>query len=427
MCEKKKQSCGRGPVENSARFISLFILSFALSSCPLAIALDIERIPKPPETETEKLSPQDLFLKKIQTEFDTVDIQDQDYSTKRYALFKKLVNETIRVKGWHPYEALTHVEATTHANAYFDKLREEMLKENPHVFSRNANITERTTPKAAPVAEESKIKIPQATEKPPAPNETAKQNMTADEYLDQIVSDFKAVDVADPAYETRRYALFKKLVNETIRLKASKPYAAVTYAGAITRANAYADRMEAEMLKENPDVFKQSANKMPAASADNSPDRMPPAAASKPTAVAMPPKASKEPPKPTRVVPPMLASWTSVMRNYIKFQDLPHAKDYAKKIIDGYPSTPEADEAKSVLQMSTLDPAHAAKELDTKAPQPPVAPVSDGKAKALSSMMRNYVNAHQLDKAKEFAKKIVDGFPGTPEADEAKTVLQIGK
>ena len=39
------------------------------------------------------------------------------------------------------------------------------------------------------------------------------------------------------------------------------------------------------------------------------------------------------------------------MRNYIKMQDLPHAKGYAKKIVKEYPNTPEADEATTVIEM----------------------------------------------------------------------------
>ncbi|MEI6233993.1 MAG: hypothetical protein WCT04_13135 [Planctomycetota bacterium] len=87
-------------------------------------------------------------------------------------------------------------------------------------------------------------------------------------------------------------------------------------------------------------------------------------------------------------------------------------------------SRPQRAGAVDLPTQDTAQPNKAAP--DSKNTQPLPVPVSDPKAKALTAMMQNYLKAHQLDKAKEYAKKIVDGFPGALEADEAKTVLQMG-
>jgi hypothetical protein len=63
------------------------------------------------------------------------------------------------------------------------------------------------------------------------------------------------------------------------------------------------------------------------------------------------------------------------------------------------------------------------------APPPPAASSatvdSAQKARSLLNMAKQYVNAHDLTKAKEFAKQITTQFPDLPEAAEAKDILTI--
>ena len=172
----------------------------------------------------------------------------------------------------------------------------------------------------------------------------------ADKRLKQIQLEFESVDIDAKDYTEQRYAIFKKWVNETIRLKGSPPYASLRLVEALSRATAYADRMKAEMLKEDPNVFGGSGGAMPS-KPDNGPVKLKdPIVKPKPNASDAGAPASK-PPAEKRVIPPMLKGWTSVMRNYIKMKDVKHAKDYAQKIIKDYPNTPEADEAKAVIEM----------------------------------------------------------------------------
>ena len=63
---------------------------------------------------------------------------------------------------------------------------------------------------------------------------------------------------------------------------------------------------------------------------------------------------------------------------------------------------------------------------DVKKSDPaPAQPKPGNKPKSWLSMANQYIKAHNLEKAKEYAKRIVDEAPDSPEAGEAKTILAI--
>jgi hypothetical protein len=181
----------------------------------------------------------------------------------------------------------------------------------------------------------------------------------ADKRLKQIQTDFDSVDIDDKDYTEKRYVIFKKLVNETIRLKAMEPETALSYVRAVTRTEAYAKRFR----KENPDLYDTNAGASPTGPSPAvklkpstpkpkraEPDPDAPATTNAPTTV-VPSTPAKEPAKPARVIPELLKSYVRGMHNFLQYKDVTHAKTYAKKIIDEYPNTPEVEEAKTVMKM----------------------------------------------------------------------------
>jgi len=84
------------------------------------------------------------------------------------------------------------------------------------------------------------------------------------------------------------------------------------------------------------------------------------------------------------------------------------AKTLANKLIAGFPNAPEATEALSLLK----------KIADVRKPPPPE--VKPGELLAQADTARE---AGDLDRAKQFADRIVSKFPGTPEAEQAQLLL----
>ena len=171
----------------------------------------------------------------------------------------------------------------------------------------------------------------------------------ADKRLKQIQTEFESVDIDAKDYTEKRYAIFKTWVNEVIRLRGSRPFAALTLVEAQSHASTYADKLKAEMLKEDPNVFGGSGGAMPSKASDKPVTTTPKSRYADPKAKEKGDGADSGT-KPANTTPPQLAALARGMRNFIKSNELKHAKEYAKEIIEKYPNTPEAVEAKTVIE-----------------------------------------------------------------------------
>ncbi len=394
-----------------AKIVGAIVLFFTLFNCSQTWALDWVKQFGNPTDEEEKPTPQDVALQKILVAFQSVDVDDKDYSDKRYELFKKLFSECMRLQHTTPSGAAHYARAVTNAEAYYKRL----LKEEPLLNKSSAVSAVVIKPPSAASKARPKFVID------PAIEEKLKALSPQKAALKRIQIEFESVDIDDQEYESVRFALFNKYCDEHIRLNGSTPREAANYTHAILRARVFYDIL----LKVDPRFSRRPSPPVSGPSFMSN-DPVQPTAKAPP--VTEKPNASdpKSPAKPAIRDTNTLKAYMAELKNHIKYDNQPGAKYIAQKIIDEFGGTPEAAEAKNVLQGNSAGEGQVVKPVpDSKPSQPQPAPVNAQKAKSQASMMRNYVNARQLDKAKEYAKKIIDGFPGTPEAEEAKGVLEL--